>query len=134
MRLLSDSLESGTGSSNSLRSTTQSISFCIFGIARNPRVCARFAIARGPRERLLQRHSPESSESYLPAILLGPSVRPSGPVLNPGPVSYKVAELMLKMRLRHSKIAYPYAAPSDGREVPRYDGRGDQVNFRCLEW
>ncbi len=29
------------------------------------------------------------------------------PVLNPGPVSYKLAELMLKMDLRHSKTAYP---------------------------
>ena len=35
------------------------------------------------------------------------SERLAVPVLNPGPVSYKVAELMLKMRLRHSKIAYP---------------------------
>jgi allantoin racemase len=29
------------------------------------------------------------------------------PVLNPGPVSYKMAELMLKMNLRQSKTAYP---------------------------
>ena len=35
------------------------------------------------------------------------SERLAVPVLNPGPVSYKVAELMLKMRLRHSKTAYP---------------------------
>jgi allantoin racemase len=29
------------------------------------------------------------------------------PVLNPGPISYHVAELMLKANLRHSKAAYP---------------------------
>jgi len=29
------------------------------------------------------------------------------PVLNPGPISYKVAELMINTNLRHSKIAYP---------------------------
>jgi hypothetical protein len=49
----------GLDGSNLPLSTIQSISFCIFRrIARNPRVCVRFAIARGPRERLLQRHSP----------------------------------------------------------------------------
>jgi len=31
----------------------------------------------------------------------------SVPVLNPGPISYKLAELMLKANLRHSKTAYP---------------------------
>jgi allantoin racemase len=35
------------------------------------------------------------------------SERLAVPVLNNGPVSYKVAELMLKMRLRRSKNAYP---------------------------
>jgi hypothetical protein len=41
-------------------------------------VCARFATAHGPRERLLRRYSPESSESYPLAILRGPSARPWG--------------------------------------------------------
>jgi len=39
-------------------------------ITRNPRVYARFAIARGPRERFLRRYSLESSQSYPRAILL----------------------------------------------------------------
>src|SRR5216683_4356167 len=68
-----------TGSHLTAPSTIQSISFCISQrIARNPRACARFALTHGPRERLLRRHSPESSESYPLAILLGPSARPSG--------------------------------------------------------
>jgi hypothetical protein len=42
--LSSDSLESGTGSSNSLRSPIQSLSFRTSRrIDRNSRVCARFA-------------------------------------------------------------------------------------------
>ena len=41
-------------------------------IARNPRVCARFSIAHGPGEQLLQRYSPEISQIYLRAILLDP--------------------------------------------------------------
>jgi hypothetical protein len=48
--LSSDSLESGTGSSNSLRSTIQSIRTSR-RIDRNSRVCARFAMKHGPGER-----------------------------------------------------------------------------------
>jgi hypothetical protein len=73
MMLSYDSLETGTGSSNSLRSTIQSFSFRTSQrIARTPRVCARFSIEHGPGERLLQRYSPELSQSYPRAILLGP--------------------------------------------------------------
>ena len=45
-----------------LCSTIQYHRLCTFRrVARNPRVCARFAIAQGPRERPLRRYSPESS-------------------------------------------------------------------------
>ena len=60
MRLLSDSSESGTGSSNSLRSTTQSISFrTSLRIVRNPRVCARFSIRTDPENGSLRSYSAE---------------------------------------------------------------------------
>jgi len=41
-------------------------------IDRNRRVCARFAIAYGPRECLRRRESAESGKTYPGAILLGP--------------------------------------------------------------
>jgi hypothetical protein len=63
--------------SNPSRSTIQFLSFRTSRrIDRNPRVCARFPIAHRPGECLLSGHSPETSESYLRAILLGPSARP----------------------------------------------------------
>ena len=43
-------------------------------IDRNARVCARFAIALGPGERLGRRKSPESGKTYPGAILLGPRI------------------------------------------------------------
>jgi len=43
-------------------------------IDRNSRVCARFEIKRGPGERLRQRRSRESGETYPGAIYLGPRV------------------------------------------------------------
>ena len=47
--LSSDGLEIGTGSSNSPRSTIQSIVFCTFWrIARNPRVCADLRLRMDP--------------------------------------------------------------------------------------
>ena len=63
-------------SSNPLSSTFQPPNFrrCR-RIARNPRVCARFAITHGPGERLRRRESPEYGKSYPGGILLGPSVR-----------------------------------------------------------
>src|SRR5208337_956376 len=64
----------GVEGSNPFCSTTLSASFRTFQrIGRNPRVCARFAIAHGPGEYLLRRYSPESSGTYPGAILLGPS-------------------------------------------------------------
>ena len=41
----------------------------------NPRVRAQLASAHEPRERLLQRYSEESGESYRGAKLAGPSIR-----------------------------------------------------------
>jgi hypothetical protein len=68
-----DSLETGTGSSNSLCSTIQSFSFRTSRrIARDPRVCVRFAIMHGPRERPRWFESAKSSKSYPGAIWLGP--------------------------------------------------------------
>src|ERR1035437_1691966 len=65
-----------TDVSNPPCSTIQSLGFRPFRrIARKARVCARFAIAHGPGERLRRRDSPESGKSYPGAILLGPSVR-----------------------------------------------------------
>jgi hypothetical protein len=73
MMLSSESLETGTGSSNSLLSTIQSVSFRTSRrIARNPRVCAPFSISHGPGERLLRRYSVDYVETYPTYILLGP--------------------------------------------------------------
>jgi hypothetical protein len=59
--------------SNPLCSSIQSVGFRPSRrIARNQRVCARFAITRGPGERLRRRESPESGKTYPGAILLGP--------------------------------------------------------------
>jgi hypothetical protein len=61
------------GGSNPLCSTIQSVSFRTYRrIARNPRVCARFAIMHGPGERPRQLESVESSKTYPGAIWLGP--------------------------------------------------------------
>ena len=66
----------GSRGFESALSTIQSLGFRPFRrIARKARVCARFAIAHGPGERLRRRDSPESGKSYPGAILLGPSVR-----------------------------------------------------------
>lgn len=65
----------GARSSNPLRSTFQSPRFRTSQrIARNPRVCARFAIVRGPRERLFLRDSSKLANSSLGAIYLGPRI------------------------------------------------------------
>jgi hypothetical protein len=53
----------------------QSLSFRTSGrIARNPRPCARFAIKRGPGERLCRAKSPESGRTYPGAICLDPRI------------------------------------------------------------
>ena len=63
----------GAASSNPFCSTIQSFSFRTSRrIARNPRVCARFAIMHGPRERPRRPESAESSKTYPGAIWLGP--------------------------------------------------------------
>jgi len=72
LRRHSDSSKSPE-SSKRLRSTFQSPDFWrCQRIDRNRRVCARFAIARGPGERLGRRKSAESGKTYPGAILLGP--------------------------------------------------------------
>jgi len=54
--LSSDSLESGTGSSNPLRSTIQSSVFGLLGESIEMRACARdFLSTHGPGERLRRR-------------------------------------------------------------------------------
>jgi hypothetical protein len=64
----------GAESSNPFCSTIQSLDFRTSGrIARNPRVCARFAIARGPGERLRRRQLQDFGKTYPRAIYLGPS-------------------------------------------------------------
>jgi hypothetical protein len=65
----------GAESSNPIRSTPQSPR--IHGswrLARNMRVCARFAIRHGPGERSPERESPRLGKTYLLPILLGPSI------------------------------------------------------------
>jgi hypothetical protein len=63
----------GSGGSNPPLSTIQSLSFRTSRrIDRNPRVCARFAIMHGPRERPRRPESAESSKTYPGAIWLGP--------------------------------------------------------------
>jgi hypothetical protein len=65
----------GAESSNPVRSTLQSPRRRTSRrIDRNPRVCARFAIERGPRERLYGSDSPKSANSSLGAICLGPRI------------------------------------------------------------
>jgi hypothetical protein len=73
MMLSYDSLETGTGSSNSLRSTIQSLSFRTSRIIdRNPPVCARFAIGSGPGERLRRALNGGMRQNLSACILLGP--------------------------------------------------------------
>ena len=63
----------GLDGSNPPLSTIESVGFRTYGrIARNPRVCARFAIMHGPGERPRQPESVESSKTYPGAIWLGP--------------------------------------------------------------
>jgi hypothetical protein len=64
----------GVAGSNPAASTNQSLDFgTSLRIARNPRACARFAIANGPGERFSQRDSRKYAHSSLGAICLGPS-------------------------------------------------------------
>ena len=63
----------GAGGSNPFCSTIQSVSFGTYRrIARNPRACARFAIALGPRERLGRADWGKYGKSYPGSILMGP--------------------------------------------------------------
>jgi hypothetical protein len=67
--------QKGTGGSNPPLSTIQSLDFRTSQrIDRNPRVCARFAIERGPGEPLFLRDSSKLGNSSLGAILLGPRI------------------------------------------------------------
>ena len=65
----------GVEGSNPFCSTPQSLDFRTSQrIARNARVCARFAIMDGPGERLGRRKSAESRKTYPGANLLGPRI------------------------------------------------------------
>jgi hypothetical protein len=60
--------------SNPFCSTNQSLAYRVFQrIQENPRVCARFVFACGPRERRRRRKSPKFSESSLRAASLCPT-------------------------------------------------------------
>jgi hypothetical protein len=65
----------GVEGSNPFCSTIHSLGFRTSQrIARNPRLCAQFVIARGPGERRRRRESPESGKTYPGAIWLGPRI------------------------------------------------------------
>src|ERR1700693_6005944 len=71
---LTDRSTKSPDSSNPSPSTNQSLAYRTFQrIEENPRVCARFAFACGPRERRRGRKSPKFCESSLRAISLCPT-------------------------------------------------------------
>jgi hypothetical protein len=64
-------------------------------------VCARFAIARGPGERINRSKSAESGQTYPGAILLGPwIIAEDSPVQNPQDFSKARVALRLAARYR----------------------------------
>jgi hypothetical protein len=105
----------GAEGSNPLCSTFQSLGFRTSRrIDRKARVRARFAIARGPRERLGRHKSAESSKTYPGPILLGPHII----AIHSPAISERQIGRSTSTDARQQRIS-PFVYGSDGNSYPQ---------------